>query len=62
MGDRHRIPRSTDKKYSDPEFVRTLRDSDNGHLTRNYSRFFTSPAYAHTKAEVGEIKHDLLNV
>ena len=61
MGDRHRIPRSTDKKYSDPEFEKLL-SIDPNRLSRDYSRFFTSPAYAHTKAEVGEIKHDLLNV
>lgn len=61
MGDAHRIPRATDKKYSDPEFARLL-SIDPNCLSRDYSRFFTSPAYAHTKAEVGEIKHDLLNV
>lgn len=61
MGDAHRIPRSTDKKYSDPEFA-SLLYIDPNRLSREYSRFFTNPAYGHTKAEVGAINHELLNV
>ena len=55
MGDTHRIPRCKDKKLSDIEFAQLLHIDPN-RLSKNYSRFFTSPAYAYTKAEVGRIK------
>lgn len=61
MGDTHRIPRCKDKKLSDIEFAQLLHIDPN-RLSRNYSRFFTSPAYAYTKAEVGGIHNELPNL
>lgn len=55
MGDVHRIMRVKDKKFSDPEFEFILH-CDVSKLSRNLSSFFTRPAYAHTKAEVGGIR------
>lgn len=55
MGDKNRIPRCANKPYSDPEFERTLRDSDNGKLKHNLSPFFVRPLYQYTKAEVGRV-------
>lgn len=54
MGDTHRIPRSKDKKHSDPEFELLLR-IDPHKLKRDRSLFFVRPAYQYTKAEVGGI-------
>ena len=54
MGDRHRIPKLKDKKFSDPEFEVLLRIEPNK-LKHNLSPFFTRPAYQYTKAEVGGI-------
>ena len=48
MGDLHRIPRNSDRTYSDPCFAQRL--------PKKRSAFHTRPAYAHTKAEVGEVK------
>ena len=62
MGDKHRIPRCADKSYSDPEFERTLRDSDKGRLKHNLSPFFTRPAYQYTKVAVGGIRNGLQNL
>lgn len=53
MGDKNRIIRVKDKKFSDPEFEKLLRDSDNGKLRHDLSPFFTRPAYVYTKAAVG---------
>lgn len=61
MGDAHRIPKSTDKKYSDPCFEQLLR-VDPKFLPRNNNPFFTRPAYAYTKAAVGGINHDIFNI
>ena len=61
MGDRHRIPKVTDKKYSDPEFEKLLR-VDPYTLKHNLSPFFTRPAYVYTKAAVGGITDGLSNV
>ena len=54
MGDRHRIPKATDKKHSDPEFEVLLKIAPNK-LKHNLNPFFTRPAYQYTKAEVGGI-------
>lgn len=53
MGSLHRIIKAKDKKFSDPEFTKLLRDSDTGKLNHDLSPFFTRPLYAYTKAEVG---------
>ena len=53
MGDLHRIIKARDKKFSDPEFEKLLRDADTGKLKHKLSPFFTRPVYAYTKAEVG---------
>ena len=55
MGDVHRIMRVKDKKFSDPEFEFILR-CDVSKLSRDLSPFYTRPAYAYTKAEVGGIR------
>ncbi len=54
MGDTHRIPRSTDKKYSDSCFEQLLSCNLNL-LSRNLSSFYIRPAYQYTIAEVGGI-------
>ena len=54
MGDAHRIPKATDKKYSDPEFEVLLKIAPYK-LKHNLSPFFTRPTYQYTKAEVGGI-------
>ena len=56
MGDRHRIPKSTDKKYSDSCFEQLLR-VDPKFLPRNNNPFFSRPAYQYTKAEVGRVQN-----
>lgn len=54
MGDTHRIPRATDKKYSDTEFERLL-SIEPAKLSRNFSQFYIRPVYQYTKAEVGRV-------
>lgn len=54
MGDTHRIPRATDKKYSDPEFERLL-SIEPAKISRNFSQFYIRPVYQYTKAEVGRV-------
>ena len=53
MGDKNRIARGKERKFSDPEFERLLRDSDKGRLKHELSPFFTRPVFAYTKAAVG---------
>lgn len=55
MGDLHRIMKAKDKQFSDPE-VEYLLKVNPEKLSHKLSGAFTRPAYAHTKAEVGEIK------
>lgn len=55
MGDAHRIIKSKDKKYSDPEFELLLQIDP--HKLRHYRNpFFVRPAYQYTKAETGGIE------
>ena len=61
MGDVHRIPRSRDRSYSDPEFARLL-SVDPNKLGQHLNPFFTRPAYSYTKAAVGGIKDVVQNV
>ena len=53
MGDVHRIPRSKDKAYSDPCFEGLL-TIEIDRLSKKLSPFFTRPAYAYTKQEIGK--------
>lgn len=53
MGDLHRIIKARDKKFSDPEFEKLLRDADTGKLKHELSPFLTRPVFAYTKASVG---------
>ena len=62
MGDLHRIIKARNKKFSDPEFEKVLRDSDSGRLSHDLSAFFTRPVYAYTKASVGGYKGNVQNV
>ena len=55
MGDVHKLIRCKSKKFSDPDFEFLLQ-CDVTKLSRKLSPFFTKPAYAHTKAEVGGIR------
>ena len=61
MGDVHRIPRSRDRSYSDPEFAKLLSVNPD-RLCHKLSPFFTRPAYSYTKAAVGGIKDVVQNV
>ncbi len=54
MGDRHRIPKTREKKFSDPEFEILLRVSPDK-LKHKLSPFHIRPAYSYTKAEVGRV-------
>ena len=53
MGGRHRIPKSKDKKFSDPKFEALLRIEPEKLKHHLNNPFFTRPAYKYTKAEVG---------
>lgn len=55
MGDLHRIPRNSDRTYSDPCFTQLL-TMDVNRLPKKRSAFHTRPAYAYTKAEVGAVE------
>ena len=55
MGDLHKLIKAKDKKFSDPEFEFLLM-CDVSKLSRDLSPFYTRPAYAYTKAEVGGIR------
>lgn len=55
MGDVHRIPRSKDKKFSDPCFEKLL-SMDIEKLPTKRSSFYIRPAYQYTKAEVGGLR------
>ena len=55
MGDLHRIIKSRNKKFGDPDFEFLLR-IDPKNLSHNLSPFFKRPAYGGTKVAVGEIK------
>ena len=54
MGDVHRIPKSTERKFSDPGFEQLLRIEPQK-LKHNLSPFFVRPLYQYTKAEVGRV-------
>lgn len=54
MGDRNRIVKTKDKKFSDPGFEQLLR-IDPQKLKHNLSPFFVRPLYQYTKAEVGRV-------
>lgn len=56
MGDAHRIPKSTERKFSDPCFEKLLR-VDPKTLPHNSNPFFTRPVYQYTKAEVGRVQN-----
>jgi hypothetical protein len=55
MGDLHRIPRNSDRTYSDTCFAQLL-SIDPVKLKHDLSSFHTRPAYAYTKAEVGAVE------
>ena len=52
MGDKHRIVKSKDRKFSDSS-VETLLRVDPNKLGHDLSPFFTRPVYQYTKAECG---------